>query len=140
MKLTRLVQDGLHALDEPASSRRVETQKVVPEPELELSQALELDLDGRKEKEQERGQEPAKERTPEPELEGEAQQHAQQLEQETDPEQTLQGQQEAQQEPTESLDTTRKRKVDEIADSQDEDSDGEFGWNEDDDAGLLERH
>ncbi|EAU32890.1 conserved hypothetical protein [Aspergillus terreus NIH2624] len=33
----------------------------------------------------------------------------------------------------------RKRKVDEIADSQDEDdSDGEFGWTEGDDAGLLE--
>ncbi|KAL4892425.1 P-loop containing nucleoside triphosphate hydrolase protein [Aspergillus ambiguus] len=33
----------------------------------------------------------------------------------------------------------RKRKVDEIADSQDEDSDGEFGWTEGDDEGLLER-
>ncbi|KAL5356798.1 P-loop containing nucleoside triphosphate hydrolase protein [Aspergillus floccosus] len=32
----------------------------------------------------------------------------------------------------------RKRKVEEIADSQDEDSDGEFGWTEGDDAGLLE--
>ncbi|KAA8646899.1 uncharacterized protein ATNIH1004_005574 [Aspergillus tanneri] len=34
--------------------------------------------------------------------------------------------------------TSRKRKVDEVADSQDEDdSDGEFRWIEDDDAGLL---
>ncbi|KAF7595283.1 hypothetical protein BBP40_006783 [Aspergillus hancockii] len=32
----------------------------------------------------------------------------------------------------------RKRKVDEIADSQDEDSDGEFGWVEGDDAGLSD--
>ena len=55
-----------------------------------------------------------------------------------EPEQTLHD--EGQEEPSEPLDaTTRKRKVDEIADSQDEDSDGEFGWNEDDDVGLLER-
>lgn len=35
----------------------------------------------------------------------------------------------------------RKRKVDEIADSQDEedDSDGEYGWAEGDDADLLEK-
>ncbi|KAE8137890.1 P-loop containing nucleoside triphosphate hydrolase protein [Aspergillus pseudotamarii] len=33
----------------------------------------------------------------------------------------------------------RKRKVDEIADSQDEDSDEEFGWVEGDDAGLSDR-
>lgn len=54
------------------------------------------------------------------------QEQAQPPEQETDPD---------------TLDpTARKRKVDEIADSQDEDdSDGEFGWNEDDDTGLLER-
>lgn len=32
----------------------------------------------------------------------------------------------------------RKRKVDEIADSQDEDSDEEFGWVEGDDAGLSD--
>ncbi|PLB46115.1 hypothetical protein P170DRAFT_467259 [Aspergillus steynii IBT 23096] len=138
--------DGLHALDEPASSRRVETQKVVPEPELELPQTSEPDSGLRKETEQEHGQEPAKERTPEPELEREPLQNVQhqreqetEPEQENEPEQSLQGQQ-VQQEPTDSLDTTRKRKVDEIADSQDEDSDGEFGWNEDDDAGLLERH
>ncbi|KAB8234122.1 uncharacterized protein BDW43DRAFT_63193 [Aspergillus alliaceus] len=45
--------------------------------------------------------------------------------------------------PQESAETTlsasqRKRKVDEIADSQDEDSDGEFGWVESDDAGLSD--
>ncbi|KAL2812668.1 P-loop containing nucleoside triphosphate hydrolase protein [Aspergillus cavernicola] len=33
----------------------------------------------------------------------------------------------------------RKRKVDEIADSQDEDSDTEYGWIDGDDAGLLEK-
>ncbi|KAB8079373.1 P-loop containing nucleoside triphosphate hydrolase protein [Aspergillus leporis] len=34
----------------------------------------------------------------------------------------------------------RKRKVDEIADSQDEDSDGEFGWVEGDDGGLSDEN
>lgn len=44
-------------------------------------------------------------------------------------------------EPASQSASQRKRKVDEIADSQDEDddSDGDYGWAEGDDADLLEK-
>ncbi|KAI9037401.1 uncharacterized protein KD926_000364 [Aspergillus affinis] len=112
--------DGLHAFDEPGSSHIVSTAQkpgeagnLIPDPDEGSTQTLKPD--------------------PEEELAVE-----QKPKQEQEQEQMLQN--EGQQEPTEPLDAkARKRKVDEIADSQDEDdSDGEFGWNEDDDVGLLE--
>ncbi|KAH8423701.1 uncharacterized protein LDX57_001458 [Aspergillus melleus] len=122
--------DGLHALDEPGPSPSYlvttaqnpdEAPKLISGPDVGPTQALESEA----------GEEPEVGQNPEHNPE-------QELEQEPEQEQTLHDG--GQEEPSEPLDaTTRKRKVDEIADSQDEDSDGEFGWNEDDDVGLLER-